>query len=190
MSERLPIFPLDLVLAPGGRLPLRIFEPRYLQMVKHCMKHEHGFVVVASDKVGFAPMGCLCRIVDFDQLPDGCLGLSAAGDSQVQLVNPEQDEDGLWWADATILPPERDIEPSEREADLVNLLVSLSQHPAVAELNLEIDFESLSEVTWRLIELLPFETDTKQTLIEMSDVALRAERLREALSALQSESGS
>ena len=188
MSEKLPVFPLDLVIAPGGRLPLRIFEPRYLSMVKWCMKQEQGFVVVASDAGGFAPMGCLCRIVDFDQLPDGCLGLTAIGDSQVTLQNPAKAEDGLWWADVEMLPPESDIEPAEPEADLVNLLASLSRHPAVAELDLEIDYESLSEVTWRLIELLPFETDIKQQLIETSDVAHRAERLREALSELQSES--
>jgi len=188
MSERLPVFPLDLVIAPGGRLPLRIFEPRYLSMVKWCMKHEQGFAVVAADGDGFAPMGCLCRIVDFDQLPDGCLGLTAVGDSQVQLAEPQRDEQGLWWANTELLPPEKDIEPAEAEADLVNLLASLSHHPAVAQLSLEIDYESLSEVTWRLIELLPFETDIKQQLIETSDVAHRAERLREALAQLQSES--
>ena len=188
MSERLPVFPLDLVMAPGGRLPLRIFEPRYLHMVKTCMREEHGFVVVASDGEGFAPMGCLCQIVDFDQLPDDCLGLTAAGDSQAQLSNPARDEQGLWWADIEALPPESDLEPGEPEADLVNLLVSLNGHPAVSELALEIDYESLSEVTWRLIELLPFETDVKQSLIETSDVAFRAERLREALNELQSES--
>lgn len=189
MSERLPVFPLDLVMAPGGRLPLRIFEPRYLHMVKTCMREGHGFVVVASDGDGFAPMGCLCRIVDFDQLPDGCLGLTAAGDSQVQLASPERDEQGLWWAETDVMAPETDVMPTEAEADLVNLLVSLNGHPAVAELELEIDYESLSEVTWRLIELLPFETDTKQMLIEIADVGNRAERLREALAELQSESG-
>lgn len=189
MSERLPVFPLGLVLAPGGRLPLRIFEPRYLAMVKWCMKNGEGFVVVAPDGDGFAMQGCLCRIVDFDQLPDGCLGLTAVGDSLVELSLPGQDEDTLWWADTQPLAPEKDFEPGETEADLVNLLASLSQHPAVKELELEIDYESASEVGWRLVELLPFDVSVKQELMEIRDPGQRLSSLREALAGLQERSG-
>ena len=188
MSERLPVFPLGLVIAPGGVLPLRIFEPRYLKMVKWCMTEGQGFMVVPPDGDGFAPLGTLCRIVDFDQLPDGCLGLTAHGDSQYSMSNPSKDQDGLWWADIEAIEPEADIEPQESEADLVNLLASLMQHPAVQELEMEVDYESLSEVTWRLIELLPFEVHIKQSLIETRDLGSRCDQLREALKALQSES--
>lgn len=189
MNERLPVFPLGLVLAPGGRLPLRIFEPRYLAMVKWCMKNDQGFVVVSPDGDGFSMRGCLCRIVDFDQLPDGCLGLTAVGDSLVELAEPKQDEQTLWWADVDALPVQDDFEPGESEADLVNLLASLSQHPAVKELELDIDYESAQEVSWRLIELLPFDVPVKQALIELSDPAVRLEEVREALGALSERSG-
>ncbi len=182
---RLPVFVLGVVIAPGGRLPLRVFEPRYLAMVKWCMRHGEGFIVVTPDGDGFAQRGCVCRIVDFDQLPDGCLGLTAAGDSLVELTAPAQDEDGLWWAEQQALPPEADFEPGEDEADLVNLLVSLSEHPAVQSLDLDIDFESASEVGWRLIELLPFDVPVKQSLIELHNPSLRLEALRDALSSLQ-----
>lgn len=186
MSEvRLPVFVLGLVLAPGGRLPLRIFEPRYLAMVKWCMRHQQGFVVVAPDGDGFSPRGCVCRIVDFDQLPDGCLGLTAVGDRLVELSQPSQDDDGLWWAEHVDLPPEADMEPGEAEADLVSLLASLSEHPAVVSLELDIDFESASEVGWRLLELLPFDLTVKQSLIEQPNPLARLNALREALVTLQ-----
>lgn len=153
------------------------------------MKNHQGFVVVAPDGDGFSMQGCLCRIVDFDQLPDGCLGLTAVGDSLVELANPSQDESTLWWADTQTLPPEADFEPGEDEADLVNLLASLSQHPAVKELDLEIDYESASEVGWRLIEWLPFDVSVKQALIEMSNPRARLHALRDALAGLQERSG-
>ena len=183
----LPIFPLPLVLTPGGRLPLRIFEPRYLAMVKWCMKHDQGFVVVAQDGDGFAAVGGLARIVDFDQLPDGCLGLTAVGEGLVELSEPRQDDDGLWWGEVGFLEPERDVEPMVEHADLVNLLASLSEHPAVKQLSLEIDYESLSEVSLRLVELLPFELDDKQRMLELGDPEKRSEALREALKSLPVE---
>ena len=137
MSERLPVFPLGLVIAPGA-FTASNFEPRYLKM-KWCMTESQGFIVVPPDGDGFAPLGTLCRIVDFDQLPDGYLGLTAHGDSQYSMSNPSKDEGGLWWADIEAIEPEADIEPQESEADLVNLLLSLMQHPAVQELEMEVD---------------------------------------------------
>ena len=70
----LPLFPLNTVLFPGGILPLRIFEPRYLDMVKSCMRNQHGFgvcMIIQGEEVGHntasAALGCEARIVDFDQ---------------------------------------------------------------------------------------------------------------------------
>ena len=88
-------------------------------------------------------------------MPDGCLGLTAHGDSQYSMSNPSKDEDGLWWADIEAIETEADIEPQESEADLVNLLASLMQIQRFKILEMEVDYESLSEVTWRLIELRP-----------------------------------
>jgi len=63
-----PLFPLPLVLFPGGRLPLQIFEARYLDMVGKCMREGDNFVVTMSRAEGFADLGCEVSIRDFDQL--------------------------------------------------------------------------------------------------------------------------
>ena len=83
----IPLFPLKTVLFPGGVLPLRIFEPRYLDMVSQCLKSDSRFGVVAiveGNEAGtgatFTEMGTLAQIVDFDQLEDGLLGLTCRGD--------------------------------------------------------------------------------------------------------------
>src|SRR5215475_14572416 len=83
-----PLFPLSTVLFPGGPLPLRIFETRYLDMVRHCMRHRCPFGVTlirAGSEVGAAAAGEICevgttaRIVDFNSQPDGLLGITCVG---------------------------------------------------------------------------------------------------------------
>ena len=83
----LPLFPLNTVLFPGGPLSLRIFEPRYLDMVRRCLKERGGFGVVLilegleAGVVGrVADTGTSARIVDFDTLPDGLLGIVCVGE--------------------------------------------------------------------------------------------------------------
>src|SRR6185503_20499344 len=86
-SAEIPLFPLNTVLFPGGPLPLRIFEPRYVDMVRYCMRERAPFGVVlirAGTEVGqvtsAADVGTSARIVDFFQLPDGLLGITCVGE--------------------------------------------------------------------------------------------------------------
>ena len=81
-ASELPLFPLSTVLFPGGPLRLRIFEPRYLDMVRHCLKESRPFGVVlilegaeAGEVASVAATGTSARLVDFDTLPDGLLGI-------------------------------------------------------------------------------------------------------------------
>ena len=88
-----PVFVLSTVVFPGGALPLRIFEPRYLDMVSYCMREQTPFVVCTGEAVesgGFAAprsMGTTARIIDFDRLDDGALGITAQGEQRVALDN-------------------------------------------------------------------------------------------------------
>ena len=100
--RELPLFPLNAVLFPGGPLPLKIFEPRYLDMVSRCMREQSGFAGVlvsegeeASIATSFAATGTEARIVDFDRLADGLLGISCLGRERVRIVEAWREPDGL-----------------------------------------------------------------------------------------------
>src|SRR5579859_687368 len=99
-----PLFPLNTVLFPGGPLPLRIFETRYVDMVRYCMRERSPFGVVlirSGMEVGVAGTGDICavgttaRIVDFNGLPDGLLGITCVGERKFTVAKRWQQEDGL-----------------------------------------------------------------------------------------------
>jgi len=106
------LFPLNIVLFPGGSLPLRIFETRYLDMVRHCMRETQTFGVVLireGSEVGPAEtfdIGTLAKIVDFHQLSDGLLGLSCVGQQRFRIQSRSRQADGLNLARVDWLPPE------------------------------------------------------------------------------------
>src|SRR6056300_1226727 len=126
-----PLFPLPLVLFPGGRLPLQIFEARYLDMVGQCMRDGEHFIVTMTRAEGFADQGCEVSIRDFDQLSNGLLGILAVGERKQQLFHPRQQPDGLWLAYSAELPLERATPVPDAHVGLVELLKSLQLHPAV-----------------------------------------------------------
>jgi Lon protease-like protein len=83
-----PLFPLNSVVLPGGRIPLQLFEPRYLDMLTRCMKEDRGFVVVllrdgaeTGKLAAFYDIGTYVRIIDFKQLENGLLGITVEGES-------------------------------------------------------------------------------------------------------------
>src|ERR1700716_2112001 len=97
-----PLFPLNTVLFPGGPLPLRIFETRYVDMVRHCMRERCAFGVVlirAGAEVGAvadtAAVGTTARIVDFNSMPDGLLGITCVGERKLRVLRRWQQDDGL-----------------------------------------------------------------------------------------------
>ena len=89
------LFPLNIVLFPDGPLPLRIFETRYVDMVRRCMREARGFGVVLireGSEVGPAEtfdVGTMAKIVDFHQLSDGLLGLSCVGGQRFRILQPQ-----------------------------------------------------------------------------------------------------
>ena len=96
--HELPLFPLNSVIFPGGALPLRLFEPRYLDMVKDCMRNEHGFgiaLIKNGNELGQAAKvyktGTECRIADWETLPDGLLGITAYGETKIHIETRGKD---------------------------------------------------------------------------------------------------
>ncbi|MCB1625660.1 MAG: LON peptidase substrate-binding domain-containing protein, partial [Pseudomonadales bacterium] len=101
-TAQIPLFPLNMVLFPGGPLPLRIFETRYTDMVSQCMREQSAFGVVlirAGGEVGevarTAAIGTTARIVDFSQLPDNLLGISCLGERKFRVLTHWREADGL-----------------------------------------------------------------------------------------------
>ena len=92
--NKLPVFPLGLVVLPGTIQTLQIFEPRYLSMVKNCMSSGTGFVITLSKSnqsgESFMSQGTFVEIIDFNQLPNGLLGITVRGSQKVSIKSVEQ----------------------------------------------------------------------------------------------------
>lgn len=183
----LPLFPLGTVLFQGGNLQLQIFEPRYLDMVSRCMREGASFGVVLIRRGGDtwragAPgpelfdIGTEARIVDFNQLGNGRLGISVRGSRKFRVRATREQEDHLLIGKVAYLPEEPVMAVGREHQDLVDLLRELLTHPGVQKLNLDIDLNDARSVGWRLSELLPIEAEIKQSLLQLQ---LPRERLQE-----------
>ena len=174
-ATKLPVFPLGLVVLPGTIQTLQIFEPRYLSMVKDCMNSESGFVITLSnDNISgesFMSQGTFVDIIDFNQLPNGLLGITVKGREKVSIKSIEQVESGLHYASISPIaePVVDDQAVLAKFPDLINVLSQLKEHPQVKLLPLEIDMLSAESVSYQLAGLIPISPMQKQTLLEAFD---------------------
>ena len=113
MPEIIPVFPLHTVLFPGGLLALKIFEARYLDMVSECLRHNRGFgvcLIRQGNEVGQAAIteavGSYAGIKDFQQYPDGLLGITVEGQQRFRLVNSRVQPNHLIRAEIMRIEPE------------------------------------------------------------------------------------
>lgn len=189
------LFPLNAVLCPGGRLPLRIFEARYLDMIARCLREGEGFVVVlmkpdTNETVEnpFYQKGTMAKIVDFDSGDDGLLNITVEGIESAVIKRAHRDDTGLWVGDIefegeTKVSYEAVPVPNQFE-ELAQILKALVRHPSVSDLNLSIDFDDSRQVGLRLTELLPLDNTQKQYLFELDDPIFRLEKISDQLSTL------
>jgi uncharacterized protein len=179
------LFPLNTVLFPGGSLPLRIFEARYIDLVRACMRTGSGFGIVliveggeAGGPVSTSEVGTYARIIDFSQQPDGLLGIHAVGERRFRILARRRARDGLNLADVEWLPDELQVELPGEFAELVPALdVALDQmgEPHSAR---ERRPHDASWVSGRLAELLPVPAEHKQHCLELDDPLERLRYLR------------
>lgn len=200
-AEKLPLFPLGTVLFPGGLLPLQIFETRYVDMVRRCMREGSPFGVVlildgheARRQVregppAIATIGTRARIVDFTELPNGLLGITARGEGRFRVLGTEEQADHLLLGQVTDLAdlPAADM-PAESFA-LVDILEQLLEHPAVNQLGLEADLDNVGSVVGRLADLLPLDPRFKQRLLEQQDPMVCLAELERQIQAMQEQAG-
>jgi Lon protease-like protein len=170
------------VLFPGGRLPLRIFEQRYVEMLKACLRDNQPFGVCAvreGAEVG-APatpyeVGTLAKIGDWEMPQLGLFHVTAGGEQRFRILERKVETNGLQRARIELLEPERDADPPASSLCVRLLERVIAEHSEV--LPSPHRLESSAWVSARLVELLPLPLPAKQELLEMSDAALRLERL-------------
>ncbi len=191
--HELPLFPLGTVLFPGGVLPLRIFEPRYLDMITNCMRDSSPFGVVLlkrggevmkdsrTSEVDFHDVGTEARVFDFSQTEKGILAVVASGERRFVVERAESASDGLMIGHVSLLADEGDSEITEEHGELLKVLIELMKHPLVQELKLDVDLTKAQSVSYRLSDLLPVATEEKQKLLEIDSAEERLSRLRKII---------
>lgn len=198
MSE-LPLFPLSGVLLPYGRMPLQIFEPRYLDLVKDSMKSETPFGVVwirRGEEVAqrgravpqLGDYGTCARIVDWDQLANGLLGITIEGGERFDLFDTRTRADGLVIGEVEIHPPLPPCALPERWLSLTEVLRSLEEHAHIKRLKLRLDYNDAWQVACSLVQLLPMDESLKYELLGMADIDDLMAELQGLLSQLSGES--
>lgn len=180
MTE-ISLFPLATALMPYGRMPLQIFEQRYLDLVADCMRKGEGFGIVwlrkgtelaeksiATPDIG--DYGTYARITDFDQLPNGLLGITIEGESRFDVIDVWRAKNGLVQANVEMAPPLSPTPMLDSWQSLNAVLKGLEAHPHVQRMQLDVDHENAWQVAFSLIQLLPFEDSVKYELLGMESI--------------------
>ena len=181
------LFPLGRPLYPGVLMKLRIFEQRYLKLVRDSMRTGEPFGVVpitSGREVGstpiFMPWGTLVNIVDFDQQPDGLLGITIEGRRRFRVINHAVAEDGLIVADIEPAEEEPVLPPEPEQKDLLILMKDLVSGLKVGDV-FPPGEPTQAQLSWRLATLLPLPGEVAMSLLKEGDPEIRLDIIRECL---------
>jgi Lon protease-like protein len=183
MPPSIALFPLNIVLFPGGPLPLRIFETRYLDMVRSCMRGDQRFGVALireGGEVGPAEtfdVGTMAKIIDFHQLSDGFLGLSCVGEQRFRILSRSRQADGLNLVQIDWVAAEPTMAVPERHARLAELLKTVLPELGEVYAGIEMHLDDAAWVGHRLAEILPIAATEKQFCLELADPIQRLDVL-------------
>jgi hypothetical protein len=188
VSFEIPIFPLNVVLFPGGVLPLRVFEARYVDMTRECMKNGKPFGVALireGREVGEPAIpeavGTTAAISDWDMQQLGVLSLTTAGQERFRIVSSKVASNGLITASVEKIPEQagREVPPENRVC--VSLLRAVAAQVDAKHLPPPHHFGDAAWVGYRLSELLPIPLVAKQKLLELDDSVSRLQILTKYL---------
>ena len=194
-QAELPLFPLRTVLFPEGELRLRIFEPRYLDMVKHCSRSGSGFgvcLILDGEEAGRpatpAAFGTLARIVDFNTGDDGLLGLLVRGESRFLVLRTRVRDNGLIVADVDVQPEPAPVRVEPEHGLLATLLERLVDRFGGPHAKAERRrFDDAAWVGYRLAEMLPFTDRERQELLQCESGHQRLCRIVQRLPQFQGD---
>ncbi|MES2999959.1 MAG: LON peptidase substrate-binding domain-containing protein [Pseudomonadota bacterium] len=197
--QSLPLFPLGTVLFPGGVLPLRIFEVRYLDMIARCHKAGAPFGVVLLTQGGevrhpevseaFSKVGTLATIVDLESSQPGLMMIRASGAQRFRITSSDQLKHGLWVADVerlaqdmTVAIPDDLRFTSTALAKLIQSLQEKTSSPDQMPLQGPWQLDDCGWVANRWCELLPLPVPLKQRMMELDNPLVRLELVSDVLS--------
>ena len=172
----LPLFLLSSVVMPGGLLPLRLFEQRYIDMVTNCFKTQTGFGVCliregreSGPVADPYPIGTTVSIVDFDQGSDGLLHITALGEREFRVLTYAPNESNLMIAQVELLPAAAPVAMTSDHQSLAQKLKLILNYIEPSVGYQETHFDDVNWVCHRLLELLPLAGPAKYDLLELLD---------------------
>ncbi len=185
LPRELPIFPLHTVLFPGGLLPLKVFEQRYIEMTKACLRDDSPFgvcLIREGREVG-APalpqtVGCAATIADWDMPQLGVFQLLAHGRERFRIVETAVAANGLISAMVEALPEEA---PAAADPGCRKILELVIEKAGASNFPSPLRLEDAAWVAYRLAEILPIDAVKRQALLEMHDAGERSRVLHEVL---------
>ena len=195
-ARDVPLFPLHTVLFPDGPLSLRIFEPRYLDMVSECLRKEQPFgvcLIQSGQEAGEAARphltGTFARIVDWQRGDDGLLSISARGDKRFHVQDTRVERNQLLRGTVQPLTPEPSA-PLPAECDyMTDVLDQLFEHAGDVYADLPKRPDDASWVGYRLAEVLSLPLVRRQYFLELEDPLLRLSQLDQILRAMSETGG-
>ena len=181
--RELPLFPLGTVLFPGSRLPLRIFEPRYLAMFRNCLRDSTDFgvcLIQEGREVGApampADMGCIASILVWQMPEPDLYHVMTVGTDRFRVLTTRTQDDGLLRGDVVTLEPEVRVPVPDSHRLCVDVLRQLIEHVGDAWFPPPHHFDDASWVSYRLAEVLPFDPLEKQRMLVANDPLARLDR--------------
>lgn len=189
MSEtRIPIVPLKTVLFPGGFLPLRIFEPRYVDMISQCVKSGTGFGVCLireggnlGSTVSTYEIGTFATIRDWHLRHDGILGVKVQGKQRFHIIRQHITDSKLVVADVSYMDVEPNMELPTKYTSLAEWIKRSASSNEPQELESPKPFSDASWVGFRLADCLPLKLQQKQYFLQLDDPIQRLERLNDVM---------
>jgi uncharacterized protein len=178
--ESVAVFPLQTVLFPGGALPLKIFEVRYVDMVKACLKDGSPFgiaLIREGQEVGTPAVpqsvGCLARIAECDVEELGVLKVRAEGLERFRILSTEVNKQGLIVGEVEHIDSEARVTQAPGLEESAEFLRKAIAGIGAARFVEPFRFDDATWVGFRLAEILPLRIDVKQQLLELTDATMR-----------------
>lgn len=185
LQREIPIFPLHTVLFPGGVLPLKVFEQRYVEMTKACLRDNtpFGVCLIREGREVGAPalpqtVGCSAEITDWDMPQLGVFQLLARGRARFRIVESAVAANGLITAVVEALAEER---PAAADPDCRRLLELVIERTGPSSFPAPVQLDDAAWVAFRLAEILPIDAVERQRLLEMRDAEARSRVLHDLL---------
>lgn len=186
MKDSLPLFPLGSLLFPSGRMALQIFEPRYMDLIKRCLRDDSGFGIVGIESgaevatpnpsgesaisqivpPNLYGIGVIANIVDWHGLEHGRIGIVVEGGKRFEIGDTHVQDDYLMTAEVNYLPEQEEILLPTGYADFAGMLKQLALHPSVVELGASFCYTSANQVAYSLAQLLPIAREEKYKLLD------------------------